>query len=144
MVLNWGDGTFLSPVDAVVFHVSSTVVSVMSVVLTTSVVSSAFVFWLLDVFLETEKSLVLLLSPVGHVVDTPDGIIWILLVVIVDLLEALTEDLESEHVLLLGAVHLVVLSNEVVEGVESGLVDLKGGGGTGDGKNSGLFHFKQK
>ena len=153
LVLDWGDGTFLSPVDAVVLHVSSTVVSVVftsvvftSVVFTsvvfTSVVFSALVIWLLDVVLETEKSLVLLLSPVRHVVDAPDGIIWVLLVVIIDLLEALIEDLESEHVLLLSAVHLVVLSNVVVEGVESGLVDLKGGGGTGDGKNCGLFHFR--
>lgn len=59
---------------------------------------------LLEVLLETKKSLVLLWSPVSHVVDSPNGILWVLLIVLIDLLEIFCVDLQSEHVLGLGAV----------------------------------------
>jgi len=71
----------------------------------TSVVLFALVIWLLGVILETKKFLVLLWSPVGHVVNGPGGvIITIFFIMLLDLLEVLSMDLHSEQVLLFGTV----------------------------------------
>lgn len=142
LVLNWGDGTLRSPVDGgwkifESFEMSWLVMLVMSlVVLWTLVMSMASVVstWALVVLrfvLETEHSLVLFWSPVNHVVNTPDGIIGVLLVVLLDLDVVISEDGKSELVLLLGSVRLSVLSDVRVEFGSDGVVltDLVEGGG---------------
>ena len=113
LVLDWGDGTLSSPVDGIweTLHVSSvSSVSTLAVssfvvsltIMVSPVVSLALV--LLGVVLESEKFLEFIAGPVGHMVNTPGGIIGLNLVVVIDPLEVLGELLESELVLLLGSV----------------------------------------
>jgi len=113
LVLDWGDGTLSSPVDGIweTLHVSS-VSSVSTLVVSSFVVSLtimvspvvSLVLVLLGVVLESEKFLEFIAGPVGHMVNTPGGIIGLNLVVVIDPLEVLGELLESELVLLLGSV----------------------------------------
>jgi len=71
----------------------------------TSVVLLTLVIWLLGVILETKKFLVLLWSPVGHVVNGPGSvIITIFLIVLLNFLEVFSIDLHSEQVLLFGTI----------------------------------------
>jgi hypothetical protein len=158
LVLDWGDGTLSSPVDGIweTLHVSSVstlVVSsfVVSLTIMVSLVVS-LVLVLLGVVLESEKFLEFIAGPVGHMVNTPGGIIGLNLVVVIDPLEVLGELLESELVLVLGSVRLAIRSNVGIELSTSNLVNLEelsslstlivGDGGKGSGKSnsSGLFH----
>jgi len=134
LVLDTSYSALFSPVDGswevVGGKISLLVLSVMTVVLSVSSVLSAFsvmsmMLALLMSLLVTEKSLELLRSPVSHVVDTPNSIIWVLFVVLGDLGKVVREDLESELILLLGSVGLAILSNVLIELSLGGLVNLE-------------------
>jgi len=140
LVLDWGDGTLGSPVDAIG---KVGLIEELNVLLGTE-----FHLWLV-----TEELLELSWGPVGHVVDTDGGFVTVLLRVGGDLLHGLSELGLSELELGSGSIGFTVLGNvldEFVVGSGKSLTseelgtlwslvvegdDGEGGGGTesGDG-----------